>query len=147
MDKITETREFLIKKYGEPVEKILPDGKKYSYVNMDLKNFDNLISVMKKLSLAYKTELKTEHINILCDFAKLGVQQNVENVIKKLNRYVKEKENKVGFGKKPFLRLLKELEEYYNNDRYNANYVMDIFVNCTRCADIRKKENFREFMQ
>ena len=144
MDKIEETRKYLIEKYGEPVEKILPDGKKYSFVNMDLKNFDNLIMVFKKLTMMYNVELKSEHINVLCDFAKTGVQQNVENVVKKLNRYIKDKERNVGFGRKPFLRLLNELEELYNDEKYNTNCIMDIFVNCTKCADVRKKENFRE---
>ena len=71
MDKITETREFLIKKCGEPVEKTLPDGKKYSYVNMDLKIFDDLLNAMKKLSLLYKVELKSEHINPMVTLAQL----------------------------------------------------------------------------
>ena len=41
-ERIEETREYLIEKYGEPVEKMV-DGRKYKFINTSLNNFNELI--------------------------------------------------------------------------------------------------------
>ena len=41
MNKIEETKAYLIKEHGEPVDKIV-DGRRYRFENVELQNFEKL---------------------------------------------------------------------------------------------------------
>ena len=143
--KIEETRKLLIDKYGEPKIEIR-DGKKYRFENIELNNFDRMIFLFQSLSNAFQIELKKEHIDVICDFAITEVQPNVVNVIHKLERYVKERERKINYGKKPLSNLLECFEEYKNDKDYKPTFIMNYFVKYLKCANIYHKENFKSLM-
>ena len=143
--KIEETRNYLIKKFGEPKVEIR-NGMKYRFENVELKNFDKLITLFQKLTTTFKIELKKEHIDVICDFAITEVQPNVVNVINKLERFAKEKENKINFGKKPLTNLLQCFEDLQNGKDYKPQYIMNYCVKYLRCANIYHKENFKSLM-
>jgi len=141
MDKYEQTRQYLIEKYGDHKEKII-DGKIYRYINAELDNLDKLMNVFKQVVALYGKELKQEYINVICDFAISEVQPNVEIVIKKLDSLLKNKK----VSKKSFEGLLQTFEEFYNDDKYNANFIMNFFVKYLKCANIYHRNTFRTLM-
>lgn len=143
--KIEETKKYLIEKFGEPKAEVR-NGMKYRFENVELKNFDKLINLFQELTNSFKIELKKEHIDVICDFAKTEVQPNVVNVINKLERYAKEKESKINFGKKPLTNLLNCFEQYKNDKNYKPTYIMNYFVKHLKCTNIYHKENFKSML-
>lgn len=145
MDKIKETQEFLIKKFGAPVEKML-DGRKYRYVNIDLDNFNELMDLCHTLSIKIDTPLNETHIAAICDFAKNEVQPNVRNVNKTLNRIIKELDLGMHFGRKMFKDLLNDLETFYNSEKYSPYYTMNLFVKNIKCSKFSHKDTLKTIL-
>ena len=145
MTKIDLTRKFFIEKYGEPKVEI-KDGKKYRFVNTYLENFDKMMDVVFKLAKQYDILLTENQIDVFCDFAMNDVQPNIENVAKKLGRYIAVGNEKVNNGKKAFTKLLTRFEEFKDEDNYSPYYTMHYFVEYFRCSDIRNRGNLRAFM-
>ena len=140
-ERIENTRQYLIEKYGEPVEKVV-DGKIYKYINSCLESFDKLIKALKDATRILKVDLKEEHINAFCDFTLVEVEPNVANVAKKLEKYVKSWESKGSLSKKPVVNLLYEIEEFYNSEKYKPRYLMSMFVENIKCSDINYVQSY-----
>ena len=138
-ERIENTRQYLIEKYGEPIDKVV-DGRKYKFINIELESFDKLIKALKDVASILKVDLKEEHINAFCDFALIEVQPNVLNVATILEKHVNSWQKKGCLSKKPVIYLLNEIETFYNDKAYKPRYLMSMFVEYIKCVDVRKKE-------
>lgn len=136
MDKIKQTEAELIEKYGEPKEKMV-NGVKYKFVNVYLKNFNTLIEIFNDIEKLQRHSLSDSQIAVICDFALNEVQLNVENVIRRLERYRRSYNRKNNNYADKLQRLFKDFDEFYISKDYNPLRIIDIFVEDIDSIDYR----------
>lgn len=136
MDKIKQTEAELIEKYGEPEEKIV-NGVKYKFVNVYLKNFNTLMEIFNDIEKLQRRSLSDSQIAVICDFALNEVQLNVENVIRRLERYRRSYNRRNNNYADKLQKLFKDFDEYYISKDYNPLRIIDIFVEDIDSVDYR----------
>lgn len=142
MNKIEDTKKYFIQKHGEPGVKI-ENGVKVRFINSELSIFEKLIEVMSKASEILNYPLNDSHIKVLCDFSKCEIETNKQYAIAKIERLIKEWENKVNFGKKNMIKLLKSFEEFSSSEDYDPRTIMNLFVEHIKSRKLSHKENYK----
>jgi len=145
MNKIEETKAYLIKEHGEPVDKIV-DGRRYRYENVELQNFEKLLQLLDKASEIVNFELTETHKNAICDFVRYENPMDVEIVIDKLQSMIKQWNKKVGFLRGNFKKMFNKIEEDVTGLKYNPKNVMSYFVEYLRCSQYSNKATYRSLM-
>lgn len=116
---IEETKKYLIKKYGEPCEK-LENGYKVIYKNLQLEAFELLIKVLKKAIKIYEIENYETAVMAMCDFAKNDDCGDLEKTAKRIKNLVSHKDSGLTkCGKDEFQKFFNELTEFANSKDYN----------------------------
>lgn len=134
-EKIDEIRQYLIEKYGEPIEQKIGNYT-YKKINGDLNTFNRFISAILNCCDLVGLDNVEKQINAICEYAKIENPNNLETIAERLEVFAKEFSKKVNFSRNRFKNMMLDLGVDLEKADFNPKCIINYFVQYLRIRSI-----------